>query len=75
MRLFRKPQRRAMRRIEHPLRNFNEHRIERSFRKFAEVRHIGVSTASPARQNITTIPAVPRITDLSGLKRDTVGFL
>ena len=75
MRPFRKTHRRAMGRIEHPLRDFNEHRIEWRFRKFAEVRHIGVGAASSARQNITTIPAVPRITDLPGLKGDTVGFL
>jgi hypothetical protein len=75
IRPFRKPQLRAKGRIEHPPRNFNEHRIEWCARQFAEVRHIGVGAASPARQNITTIPGVPRITELPGLKRDTVGFL
>jgi hypothetical protein len=75
MRLFRQPQRRAMRRIEHPLRDFDEHRIERCLRKLAEVRYIGVRAASPARQNTTAIPAVPWITDLPGFKGDIVGFL
>ncbi|MGZ5233715.1 MAG: hypothetical protein ACXWC3_27205, partial [Burkholderiales bacterium] len=75
MRLFREPQRRAMRRIEHPLRDFNQHRIKRRIREFALECYIGVRTASPARQHTTTIPAVPWITDLSGIKGDTVGFL
>jgi len=64
-----------MGRIEHPLWDFNEHRIDRRFRKFAQERHIGVDASSSARQNITTIPAVPRITDLPGLKGGTMGFL
>ncbi len=64
-----------MGRIEHRLRDCNEHRIERRFRKFAKVRHNSVGAATSARQNITTTPAVPRITDLPGLKGDIVGFL
>jgi hypothetical protein len=64
-----------MGRIEHPLRYFNEHRIKRRIREFAEECHIGVRAASPARQNTTAIPAVPWITDLPGIKGDTVGFL
>jgi hypothetical protein len=75
MGLFRKPQRRAMGRVEHPHRDFNEHRIEWCLRNFAEERYIGAGAASPARQNTTTIPAVPWITDLLGIKGDTVGFL
>jgi hypothetical protein len=49
MRPFPKTHRRAIGRIEHPLRGFNEHRIERRFRKFAEVRHISMGAASLAR--------------------------
>jgi hypothetical protein len=75
MRLFRKPQRRAMGGIEHPLGDFDEHRIERCLRKLAEVRYIGVRAASPARQDTTAIPTMPRITDLPGFKDDIVGFL
>jgi hypothetical protein len=75
MRLFRKSQRRAMGRIEHPLGDFDEHRIEWCLRKLAEVRYIGVRAASPARQNTQTIPAVPWITDLPRFKGDIVGFL
>ena len=70
MRLFRKPQRRAMGRIEHPLRDFNQHRIERRIRELAEECYIGVRAARPARQNTPTIPAVPWITDLPGIKGD-----
>jgi hypothetical protein len=75
MRPFRKPQRRAVRRIEHPLGDFNQHRIERRLRKLTEVRYIGVRAARPARQNTTAIPAMPRITDLPGFKDNIVGFL
>jgi len=75
MRLFRNPQRRAVGRIEHPLRDLNEHRIDRRLRKSAEEHHIGVGTASPACQNTATVPTVPRIIDLPGLKGDTVGLL
>jgi hypothetical protein len=75
MRLFHEAQRRAMGCIEHPLRDLDEHRIERRLRKLAEVRYIGVRATSPGRQNTTAIPAMPRITDLPGLKGDIVGFL
>jgi hypothetical protein len=75
MRLFRKPQRRAMCRIEHPLGDFDEHRIERCIRELAEECYIGVRPARPARQNTTAIPTMPRIPDLPGFKDDIVGFL
>jgi len=64
-----------MGRIEHPLGNFDEHRIERRIRELAEECHIGVRAARPARQNTTAIPTMPRITDLPGIKSDIVGFL
>jgi len=35
-----------------PLRNFNEHCVLWCLRQFAEVRHIGVGPASPARQKL-----------------------
>jgi hypothetical protein len=72
---FRKPHRCAAGGIEHPFRNFNEHRMEGRLRQFAEVRHVGMGPASLARQNTTTIPGVPRITEPPGLEYDTVGFL
>ena len=64
-----------MRRIEHPLGDFDEHRIERCLRKLAEVRYIGVRAASPVRQNTKAIPAVPWITDLPRFKGNIMGFL
>ena len=72
---FRNAHRCASGGIEHPLRNFNEHRVEGRLRQFAEVRYIGVSSASLARLNTETVPGVPRITEPPGLKYDTVGFL
>lgn len=45
------------------------------FRQFAEVRSIRAGTARFARQNAKTVPGMPRITQMPGLKRDTVGFL
>jgi hypothetical protein len=75
MRLLRKPQRRAMRSVEHPLRDFNQHRTQRCIREFAQECYLGVRAAGPARQNTTTIPAMPWITHLPGIKGDIVGFL
>ena len=72
---FRKPHRCATGGIEHPFRNFNEHRVEGRLRQFAEVRHIGVGSTSLARQNAETVPRMPRIKEPPGLKYDTVGFL
>ena len=45
------------------------------FGQLAEVRPIRAGTARFARQNAKTVPGMPRITQLPGLKRDTVGFL
>ena len=51
----------SMSRTEHPLRHFDEHRVDLCFRKSAEVSHISVRATGPARQNIATIPTVPWI--------------
>ena len=75
LREFRKPHHCTAGGIKHPLRNFNEHRMEGRLRQFAEVRQVGVGPASLACQNTTTIPGVPRITEPPGLEYDTVGFL
>jgi hypothetical protein len=75
MRLFCQLQRSAISHIEHPLGDFDKHRIQRCLRKLAEVRYIGMRAASPARQNTAAIPAMPWITDLPGFKGDIVGFL
>jgi hypothetical protein len=49
--------------------------MEECLGKLAKVRHIGVGSTGPARQNRSTIPPVPRIIDLSRFKFDFVGFL
>jgi hypothetical protein len=64
-----------MSRIEHPLRNLNEHCMQWHFRQFAEIRDIGVGSTRLARQNSKVIPGMPRITELFGFKCDIVGFL
>lgn len=75
MREFLKPHRRALGRIEHPLRNLNKRCMRRHLRQFVEVHDIRASSARPAGQNAEVVPAVPEIAEPSGLKVDTVGFL
>jgi hypothetical protein len=64
-----------MSRIEHPLRNLNEHCMQGRFGEFAEIRHIGVSPTRLARQNSKVIPGMVWITESLGLECDIVGFL
>ena len=69
------PHLRALCCVEHPLRNFDQHRMRGRFGKLAQVRSLRMRAASLARRNGEPKPTVPRIKDFPRIKSDFVGFL
>ena len=61
--------------VEHPLRNFDQHRMRGRFRELAQVRPLRVRAACFARRNGEPKPTVPRISNFPRIKSDFVGFL